>query len=58
MPSLGRPSIEALVEILKVCANCEYFDRFHGDCLNPRSPRFQTEAQSTCNAFFPSTTDQ
>lgn len=48
------------------CAACEFFDgggetrvrravetgqRLGGDCLNPRSPRFQTSSLDTCAEF-------
>jgi hypothetical protein len=36
----------------KTCGDCEYFDRFNGDCLNRLSPRFQTTgADEACSAF-------
>lgn len=34
------------------CATCEYFDAHNGDCHNRYSPRFQTTADQTCNAWF------
>lgn len=39
-----------------ICADCEYFDRHNGDCLNSLSPRFQTTAEQTCAKFYPDTT--
>jgi hypothetical protein len=50
-----------------LCINCEYYDggglrqsgvpfSLHGDCLNSRSPRFQTTADQTCKEFFPCST--
>lgn len=42
----------------KICKNCEYFDAIYDDCLNSNSPRFQTKPEWTCDAFYPSTTDQ
>jgi hypothetical protein len=38
------------------CATCEYFDAHNGDCLNSHSPRFQTTADQTCNAWHRDTT--
>lgn len=44
---------------MKTCGACEYFDRHHGDCLNPNSDRFQTEAdREACPAFHPDSTAQ
>lgn len=50
-----------------LCRNCEYFAGgglgsngvpilFGGDCLNRASPRFTTNADQTCDKFFPCTT--
>lgn len=47
------------------CGECEYFDigamstNGHSDCLNNRSPRFQTyNISPACPVFLPDTTDQ
>lgn len=32
----------------RFCRTCEYFDAQYGDCHNPNSDRFQTQADSTC----------
>lgn len=45
-----------MAEHAHVCANCEAFDRFYGDCLNPFAPRFQTKPEDTCRAFVLSST--
>ncbi len=51
----------------RICAHCEFFDgggqrrveqarktgdTLGGDCLNPRSPRFETKSDQTCPVFF------
>lgn len=44
------------------CAKCEYFDiglmgpDGESDCLNSKSPRFQTGKAETCNYWEPSST--
>lgn len=48
-------------ELGRQCRDCEYFDQGtagkdgHSDCLNRRSPRFQTYANWTCGFFYPDT---
>ncbi len=46
------------------CRFCEYFDAigqkgadFMGDCHNPNSPRFTTQANGSCPKWWPSTTE-
>jgi hypothetical protein len=48
---------------MNVCRQCEYFDigamamNGHGDCLNNRSPRFQTyQSSPACPVFHTSST--
>jgi len=55
------------VKYPKLCLYCEFFDGgggskvkssretgklLHGDCLNFKSPRFETTSAKTCSVFF------
>lgn len=55
------------IEPKALCRNCEYYDgggllpngdprEVTGDCLNVRSPRFQTQIDMACDQFFPCST--
>ena len=64
--SSGAETLEGFLKNRSTCAYCEYFDGggeaavrraqttgsvLQGDCLNSRSPRFQTSGADTCPEF-------